>query len=47
MSALEIIPIDELDVSSPALFEKNTWAPHFARLRLEKPVHYCANKITT
>ena len=43
MSALEIIPIDELDVSSPALFEKNTWAPHFARLRLEKPVHYCAN----
>ena len=43
MREIETIPIDELDVSSPALFETNTWAPHFARLRQEKPVHYCAN----
>lgn len=33
--------IDTLDVSSPALFQEDRWAPYFKRLRAERPVHYC------
>ena len=34
------IPLDQLDPSHPALFLHGTFAPHFARLRAEDPVHY-------
>lgn len=36
-------PIEELDVSSPALFQLDEWGTYFRRLRHEKPVHYCAS----
>jgi cytochrome P450 len=41
MTDADNIPIDELDVSNPALFQQDSWSPHFARLRRERPVHYC------
>ncbi len=31
-----------VDVSDPALYERDTWGPLFARLRREAPVHWCA-----
>jgi cytochrome P450 len=35
------VPLDEIDVSDPALYEQDTWQPIFARLRREAPIHYC------
>jgi len=35
------VPLDEIDVSDPALYEQDVWQPIFARLRREAPVHYC------
>ena len=35
------IPIDEIDVSRPSLFQKDTIGLFFDRLRREDPVHYC------
>jgi cytochrome P450 len=36
------MPLDRFDVSNPALFQDDVWEPYFRRLRLEEPVHYCA-----
>ncbi len=36
------IPLAAIDVSQPALYERDAWRPYFARLRAEDPVHYCA-----
>ncbi|MEZ5550520.1 MAG: cytochrome P450 [Pseudomonadales bacterium] len=36
------IPLEQLDVAQPALFESDTHWPYFERLRAEAPVHYCA-----
>ena len=36
-------PLDQIDVSRPELFERDTAAGYFARLRKEDPVHYCAD----
>ncbi len=36
------IPLEQLDVSDPELFEHDTWQAFFARLRAEDPVHYQA-----
>ena len=36
------IPLDQLDVSDPVLFQQDVVGEHFARLRREDPVHYCA-----
>jgi len=33
------IPLEEIDVSRPELFENDSWHPWFARLRKEAPVH--------
>lgn len=38
----ETIPLDQIDVSRPQLFEKDIWQPWFARLRRQAPVHYQA-----
>lgn len=38
---VEAIAIDDVDVSSPSLFQQDRWAPYFRRLRQERPVHYC------
>jgi len=37
------MPLAEIDVSDPRLFEQDAWRPFFARLRQEDPVHYQAN----
>ncbi len=37
------IPLDEIDVSNPYLFQNDTIGEYFRRLRKEDPVHYCAN----
>ncbi|MDO9460830.1 MAG: cytochrome P450 [Alphaproteobacteria bacterium] len=37
------IPLDEIDVSNPHLFQNDTIGEYFKRLRKEDPVHYCAN----
>jgi cytochrome P450 len=36
------LPLDRFDVSDPALYQTDSYAPFFARLRREDPVHYCA-----
>src|SRR3546814_1866557 len=35
------IPIDEIDVARPSLFQQDTIGLYFDRLRKEEPVHYC------
>lgn len=35
------IPLEQIDVSNPRLFEQDTIGHYFARLRREAPVHYC------
>ena len=35
------IPLDEINVANPELFKHDVFAPYFARLRAEDPVHYC------
>ena len=35
------IPLEEINVANPELFKHNAFAPYFARLRNEAPVHYC------
>ena len=35
------IPLEQVDVSNPSIFESDTWQPWFSRLRQEAPVHYC------
>lgn len=36
------IPLKDIDVSDPALFQYDMWRPWFKRLREEDPVHYTA-----
>jgi cytochrome P450 len=33
------MPIEQIDVSDPRLFKDDVWAPYFARLRRDDPVH--------
>ena len=37
------IPLDQIDVSQPRLYQDDTWYPYFERLRREDPVHWCEN----
>lgn len=37
------IPLDQIDVSDPTLYQNDCWQPYFARLRNEAPVHYLAD----
>jgi cytochrome P450 len=37
----EAMPLDEIDVSDPKLYQQDVWQPYFRRLRREAPVHYC------
>ena len=39
------IPLDRIDVSSPLLFQEDSWGPYFERLRREDPVHYFKNDL--
>jgi cytochrome P450 len=36
------IPLDQIDVSDPTLYQNDNWQPYFKRLREEAPVHYQA-----
>src|SRR5580658_1703556 len=37
------IPLDQIDVSDPQLYQDAAWQPYFERLRQQAPVHYCAD----
>ncbi len=37
------IPLAEIDVSDPTLYESDSHWPYFERLRKEAPIHYCAD----
>jgi cytochrome P450 len=37
----EALPLDQIDVSDPALYQRDVWRPYFRRLRRDAPVHYC------
>ena len=37
------IPLDQIDVSDPGIFQNDNWQPYFERLRNEAPVHYLAD----
>ena len=39
------MPIENIDVSNPHLYQDDTWRPYFQRLRQEDPVHWCRNGI--
>ena len=34
------MPIEDIDVGNPSLFQDDTWGPYFARLRRDDPVHF-------
>jgi cytochrome P450 len=34
------MPLEQFDVSNPALYQTDTWYPYFERLRREDPIHY-------
>ena len=38
----EEIPLDQIDVSDPKLYQQDVWQHYFRRLRRDAPVHYCA-----
>ena len=44
-AAADAVPLEEIDVSQPGLFQNDTWRPLFARLRREAPVHYLADSV--
>jgi cytochrome P450 len=37
------MPLEQIDVSNPHLYQDDTWQPYFARLRRDDPVHYTSN----
>ena len=37
------IPLDQINVAQPVLFQNDAHWDYFARLRAEDPVHYCAD----
>ncbi|MBT3534994.1 MAG: cytochrome P450 [Rhodospirillaceae bacterium] len=37
------IPLDQIDVSDPGLYQNDDFYEYFRRLRREDPVHYCAD----
>jgi cytochrome P450 len=36
----ETMPLAEIDVSNPSLYQQDVWQPYFRRLRRDAPVHY-------
>lgn len=37
------IPLDQVDVSNPTIYQNDNWQPYFKRLREEAPVHYLSD----
>ena len=42
---VDAVPLADIDVSRPELFQNDTWRPWFARLRREAPVHHRAESV--
>ena len=40
------LSLDQLDPAHPSLFEHDKFWPYFERLRVEDPVHYCADSMS-
>ena len=40
------IPLEQLDVSDPGIYQNDCWQPYFKRLREEAPVHYIEGSAT-
>lgn len=40
-----LIPLDEVDVFDPQLYESDSHWPYFERLRRETPFHYCRDSL--
>ncbi len=40
LAAIDAMSVKDFDLSDPTMFEQDTWAPVFQRLREESPVHY-------
>ena len=40
-----LIPLDDVDVSDPQLYENDSHWPYFERLRSEAPIHYCRDSL--
>jgi cytochrome P450 len=38
------VPVEDIDVSDPTLYQTDSWRPWFARLREEDPVHWTENE---
>lgn len=45
LSDVYTIPIEDIDVSNPELFQNNTKHAYFERLRNEDPVHFCRSSM--
>ncbi len=39
------LPLDQIDVSDPKLYQDDVWEPYFARLRREDPVHFTTSPV--
>jgi len=39
---VDALPLETINVADPRLYQDDAWAPYFARLRREAPVHYCS-----
>jgi cytochrome P450 len=39
------LPLDQIDVSDPKLYQDDVWEPYFARLRCEDPVHLTTSPV--
>ena len=37
----QTMPLDQINVSDPKLYQQDVWQPYFRRLRRDAPVHYC------
>jgi cytochrome P450 len=40
-SEVDTLPLEQINVADPQLYQEDRWGPYFARLRREAPVHYC------
>jgi len=44
-AAVDAVPLEDIDVSRPELFQNDSWRPWFERLRNEAPIHYLADSV--
>ena len=39
------LPLDQIDVSDPRVYQDDVWEPYFGRLRREDPVHFATSPV--